>query len=484
MKKITFFILFLVLISVHNLNAKVHYVKTVGAGGQDASSWENASSDLQAIIDAASSGDSIFVASGTYIPTRPANNTTTIDLGNVFNSFVLRTGIKVYGGFAGTENLLSQRNWRNNKTILSGRLNANAQAYHVFIVAGQLGTDACLDGFTLTGGKGYNNSSLNITVNEQAIDHRRGGAIYITGTKSLSPVLRNLIITGNESIEMGGGALFCGWSCTNTRIENVIVNGNVNGGIRLAGGVTPTLINCLIINNTNSNNGAGLISTETSTVPFTLVNCTIADNTSGANYGGIYTAYPINMENTILWGNSGAQITFNLTGSSVNHSIAQNQIFADGIGNLDGKVKTVEFVDIYSDNYQLIEGNICVNAGSNTSYAAYGGNITSDVDVIGKPRVSDTNIDMGAFETQVISSVHNAKNSGISIYPNPAKDFVQLTSLPEKSSIEILDISGKVLSKTTVNEESARLDFNFNAGIYFIRIQNRENSYIEKIVIK
>jgi hypothetical protein len=49
--------------------------------------------DLQTAINNASAGDSVFVAQGTYT-----------------GSFVMKEGVKIYGGFAGTEASLTDRN--------------------------------------------------------------------------------------------------------------------------------------------------------------------------------------------------------------------------------------------------------------------------------------------------------------------------------------------------------------------------------------
>ncbi len=45
---------------------QIYYVKADGTG--DGSSWANASSDLQAIINEANAGDDIWIAEGTYFP--------------------------------------------------------------------------------------------------------------------------------------------------------------------------------------------------------------------------------------------------------------------------------------------------------------------------------------------------------------------------------------------------------------------------------
>ena len=67
----------------------------------------------------AASGDEVWVAAGTYKPTGGADQTI---------SFNPPAGVKIYGGFAGTETSRGQRDWITNKTILSGDLQGNDNA--------------------------------------------------------------------------------------------------------------------------------------------------------------------------------------------------------------------------------------------------------------------------------------------------------------------------------------------------------------------
>ncbi len=53
--------------------------------------------DLQTAINTASAGDSVFVAQGLYQPPSGV-------------WYTLKEGVKIYGGFAGTETTLAERN--------------------------------------------------------------------------------------------------------------------------------------------------------------------------------------------------------------------------------------------------------------------------------------------------------------------------------------------------------------------------------------
>ena len=148
-----FYLLAFLFFSISAL-AVTRFVKPTASGTADGLSWANASASLQDMINASANGDEVWVASGTYLPTLDvAGNGTPSDNRN--KTFLLKSGVSVYGGFAGTETTLAAGNWTTNTTILSGDLgsvsNINDNAYHVVLAAGLLAVTN-LDGFTITGG--------------------------------------------------------------------------------------------------------------------------------------------------------------------------------------------------------------------------------------------------------------------------------------------------------------------------------------------
>lgn len=67
----------------------------------------------------------------------------------------MKNGVSIYGGFAGTENILSQRDWNSNSTILSGDIgtinNITDNSNHV-VSNLNLDNTAVLDGFVVRDG--------------------------------------------------------------------------------------------------------------------------------------------------------------------------------------------------------------------------------------------------------------------------------------------------------------------------------------------
>ncbi|MBX3359632.1 MAG: hypothetical protein KF745_14530 [Phycisphaeraceae bacterium] len=132
--------------------AGVIYVRAGASGAGNGASWADAFTGVQAALDAAQAGDQIWVAAGVY---RPG-----VSGGSRESSFLMKTGVALYGGFAGTEGSLGQRDWRVNVTTLSGDLNGDDgpefsnradNAYHV-VVALNVADTAVIDGFVVRGG--------------------------------------------------------------------------------------------------------------------------------------------------------------------------------------------------------------------------------------------------------------------------------------------------------------------------------------------
>jgi hypothetical protein len=407
---------FFFLFSTHA--ATVRYVKTSGAS--DGSSWGNASSDLQAVINSSSSGDEIWVAAGTYKPTRRADATGTITTNDRNNAFVLKSGVKIYGGFAGTETLSSQRNWTTNVTILSGDLgtvgNTSDNAYHVVVSSGSVGT-AELNGFTVTGGR--SDAWNTITVNSNSIQSAFGGGIIcfnssptFTNIKILSnyalsnggglyntsssPVLTGVVVDSNSAGQKGGGIYNTSSSPT---ITNGIISNNFtvesygNGGGICNESSSPSIINTLIYKNASGQDGGGIYCNGGSTV---ITNATIVYNTmvqGYANGGGVSGNATI--KNSIIWGNKANGVTNNVSGSQTfSYTLLE-------AGTLSGTSiisnSSPLFTDFSSDNYHLTRFSPAVNKGSNALN-------TSLTDLDGNVRIFNSGsggvIDLGAYEYQ------------------------------------------------------------------------------------
>ncbi|GAP72498.1 hypothetical protein SAMD00024442_33_21 [Candidatus Symbiothrix dinenymphae] len=398
------------------LQATVWYVKPGGSG--DGTSWGSAMGALQLAINAASDGDEIWVASGTYKPTQQAGGSgSPRDV-----AFVLKSGVKIYGGWKGdepdTSNPTTDRDLKNNITTLSGDMGGNkstSSAHHV-VIAAVVG-DARLDGFTITGGYA-NEDAATITVNGKTIRKDCGGGVYIISSVI---TLANLIIGDNKTSVFGAGVYDEAATAT---LKNVTIRDNEaigvtsHGGGFYSNGSSPVFVNVAIIDN-SAGRGGGFYSYGMSHPVF--VNVTISGNgatdTDISGGGGVFIEDMGRLEyyNTIIWGNSDGNV-IEAPGDPEISSKYQNCLVedlnptgADDLGgNLDGTNPANDplFTDPaidpqFTGKYHLGMGSLAMEAGDNALYVdksnGHGKHTTTEEDLAGGLRfVCD--IDMGAYE--------------------------------------------------------------------------------------
>lgn len=514
--------LLMILLSSSVYTQTTYYVKENGSG--NGTSWTDASGDIQLLINNASSGDQIWVAAGTYKPNRKPNALSTITPNDRQNSFVLKAGVEIYGGFNGTETSIDQRDWFANETILSGDYNDNdlvtgsgstlsitnngENALHVVVSFGDAEDgNAILDGFTITGGNA-NDQSLGMIVDGHLLNSRCGGGIYSTVS---SPILKNLNITGNVATYLAAGVyVFTGISSPPVAISNSFIDKNENpgtgfvygGGIFADVNTKLDLINVTLTGNKGFRGGGIGIGGATSVI--NLTNVTIAGNYAGQtgggiSFGGVNSTF--NVQNSIVYGNTSAGVDnvyissgsagfanslIQGSGGSANWNPALEGIHPDGTAIDLGNNIDVDPVFLNPENgdFRLAENSEAVNTGSNSLYADAGGNLETDKDVAGNDRLIDDIIDMGAHEfKEGTVNIEDHLNSGFVIYPNPVADVLNITGLVEITSVSVYDISGKELIRQNANNQNVTLDVSsLSAGIYLVNIISGNKVQTVKLV--
>lgn len=369
------------------------YVNAAAAPGNNGLSWETAFSDLQSALTKSRAGDEVWVATGTY---KPAANGTSA-------SFIIKNGVAVYGGFVGTENSLSERNWRKNRTVLSGDLRGDdSQPYknytdnsiHVVTIEQLSNSMTILDGFTIQ--DGYANSSSPNNV---------GGGLY---NMNGSPTLSNLSFVANYAIN-SGGAIYSGGKPFLVNVS-FINNYAVNSGGAIYQQDELTLVNGLFINNTTGTSGSGGAIYHKGTT-LQVINATIYGNR--ANYGGAIHNNGLNLSlhNSILWANQSASTKTQIgsTGSptiSIRNSLIQD-ITNDPINSVYGDpAHDPQFVNIGVMDLHIMPVSWAANSGSSEKLPADlhdldgDGDITEPVpfDLEGNARISGSSVDLGAYE--------------------------------------------------------------------------------------
>ncbi len=293
------------------MSAATWFVNDNASGANTGTSWTDAFTDLQSALAAAGYGDQIWVAAGTYKPTGGTDRTI---------SFAMKNNLAIYGGFSGTETMLSQRNWVANPCILSGDIGTvgvnTDNSYHVISNSG-LNSTAVLDGFTISegnansssfpnnlGGGMYNSSSSPTLTNCNFSSNSAGyGGGGLDNRFSSSPTLTNCSFLGNSAGFDGGGMYNSSSSPTLTNCSFLGNSAGIDGGGMYNYYSSPTLTNCSFSGNSANYNGGGIDNYYYSSP--TLTNCSFSGN-SAANGGGIdnyYYSSPT-LKNCILWGNS------------------------------------------------------------------------------------------------------------------------------------------------------------------------------------
>ncbi len=308
------------------------YVDDDASPGGDGTTWSTAYHSLSTALTAAQPGDQIWVAAGTYV-----------------GSFTLALEVKLYGGFAGTETELTQRDWTANPTILDG--NAN---FHVVSSPSGATATTRIDGFTITNGNAY-----------------FGGGLYLFDS---SPTIANNTITGNIASVYGGGLYV---SSSSPTIANNTITGNIarlDGGGLYMGHSSPTIADNTITGNIAVDDGGGLYVGYAS-FP-TIANTIVAFNSSGVyrySNGGVPT-----LRHNCVYGNTAYDYSGLTDPTGTDGNISADPLFAGPqYGNL-----------------HIQPDSPCVDAGTNAY--AFG-----DLDMDGEPRIQPLGgtVDIGADES-------------------------------------------------------------------------------------
>jgi len=331
------------------------HVNVAAEPGGDGRSWKTAFQHLQEALDAAQPDtQEIWVARGTYLPTRESQNGVPRS-----RTFDLPSGLALYGGFAGDESDLEQRDIASNPTVLSADHNGDDgpdfanRSDNSFHIARILSAAAPLfiDGFILQGGSA-----------RAANDVDAGGALLIDGG---DVHIANCAFDSNEAGSLGGaigivsGAISLE-ACTFSRNRSLAAGGAVGssssasaidtldtefeensaadgGAIALQGGAA-TFNACTFSLNSASDDGGALYAPVSPgpVTELTLTGCTATDNTAG-DRGGVGYFFDTNF----TAGNS----TFQR-----NRANGQHGVFFI-INNDDQKIESATFIgSVFEDN--------------------------------------------------------------------------------------------------------------------------------------
>jgi hypothetical protein len=392
------------------------FVDAGAAGADNGTSWADAYNCLQDALAAASSGDEIWVAQGTYRPDKEA----AVIAGDRAATFQLANGVTLRGGYAGSSAPdPNARDIDKYRAILSGDLNgndgpefadSNDNSYHVVTGSGTDAT-AVLDGFVITGGNadgifsgehytggGMHNSKGSPSVKNCMFSRNsasRGGGI---GNLASHPTVTNCTF-GDNWADYGSG-MYNGdrsspavTNCTFT--DNSALYG---GGICNRNTSSPALTNCIF--GGNSAECGGAMWNYIGCAP-TLINCTLSRNTARSG-GGIWSFYGRpTTANCILWDNEPEDVFYWYNPPVIVYSNVRGGW--PGEGNIAADPL---FVNADHGDYRLLPGSACIDAGQNAALPGDTADLDGDgdpnelipYDIEGNPRILGDIVDIGAYE--------------------------------------------------------------------------------------
>ena len=268
------------------------YVNKQAMGANTGADWANAYTDLQLALNQACRTylTEIWVATGTYSPAA----CTFCDVSDVARnaSFNIPAGVKIYGGFDGTETTLAARNAAlvrtTNLTILSGDLkgddganfsNTEDNTLSLVKLTGS-GTNTLLDGFTIKGGRANSGGA--------GIDIASGSTLQVTNCiVTENSIAGSLIDQQNGNLSTTGVAVSAttwGGQTFTPAISGSLIKADINLFCSNCTGTTPDLILSVRATASGLPTGADL---ATATI-------TGFNSNAGIDYTGVFST-PLNI---------------------------------------------------------------------------------------------------------------------------------------------------------------------------------------------
>lgn len=234
--------------------------KVTPNGNGNGKTWQSAT-NLQYALSSAQAGVEIWIAEGVYYPTTCSACTEE----DKKKSFVIPNGVILLGGFKGNEVNKNQRDWKGNRTILSGDIDQdntkNNNSYSV-VFTENVSALTIIDGLTIREGNADGGTNL-----KESSD-RSGGGWYNggIGTPQSNPQIINCVFENNDANAFGG-AMY-----------------NMGG---FEGHCMPTYQNCIFRNNQTKFDGGAIYSNGSfgGDCNFIMEDCLFENNLAGWEIG-------------------------------------------------------------------------------------------------------------------------------------------------------------------------------------------------------
>lgn len=205
-------------------------------------------------------------------------------------------------------------------------------------------------------------------------------------------------------------------------------------------------------------------------------------NTNGASFPYITTGSPVTITGSVnpAFNTGGAYYFF--YDWVINQGCSSNRIPVTGV--VTGIIPVISQA-----------GNILTSSAAANNQWNLNGNpipgataVTYDMTLTGPGSYTVTVTENGCITTSLpfifVGLNDVLANAGISIYPNPADDFiyVEINKISAENNIAVFNAIGELVMSSKAADQKTRLEFNFPAGVYFIEIKTESGIFVSKIV--
>jgi hypothetical protein len=360
------------------------------------------------------------------------------------------------------------------------RICDNYQGGLVAVYSSPIISNFSINGNTGTGASLYGNSSgsqVTTFINGKLINNAgfmNGGGLSLGDDSQL--LMDNVIISNNSAIY--GGGIYCGIASGVFNNLTLTHNeANFGGGIYCSDGANVEMEYSLIARNTAMQSGGGIMIKESS---INLTNCTLSGNSSSGNGGGLFFDLSFPVQNTInssiVWDNQPDEIDYT--------NITPDVVYSDvkgGFTGMDNFDSDPLFVDPVMSDYHLQWSGFpdenglkspCIDAGNPET----------------EPDPDGTINDVGAFyfDQSIFTAIdHNNAFDEVTIYPNPAQNFISVRGIEKYDRIKIFSISGSLVLDEKMNSELNQIDISsLIDGIYILNLYQGEEFIGMKKIVK
>jgi len=445
----------LTLSSALGANAARIYVNISNlSSNQDGSSWAKAFASLQSALEEAESTeepDEIWVATGVYVPSQIYSPNGIVGGASGLNTPFLRTfnlpdQVSIFGGFAGIEHRLEQRNPEANPTTLSGAF-SGGEVWHVVTLGNDIaktGVRAKLDSLIIANGDANGPSGGSIFFAPFVYDHSFGGGIYAAFDSKLD--IETLIFVNNSANLTGGGTLgiagAVGTVNTDLHIKCSKFDNNFSA---VSGGAIQTYSQfenkahtTIIEDSTFTNNdtgifggalvGEGILPLDDSCV--TIKNCSFVNNSAIEGGAIVFDSIRSFVENSTFIGNNGSVSAGALATTNVVNTFVNAQLYGpnSSFTKYSTTISGSSFINnVAQGNKAIHDGIFGGPAASGVDFPLGGGALVSYIN--GILHVRDSKFVNNRTDNGPGGAIVNGSSAGVNILGTGAVAFEASTKV-------------------------------------------------------